>query len=459
MSKAGDYRIMKRSRCLLVICFTLLAGCFWTSQAHAQAGVDLATCAAGWTPFGNQFTGPIVQCVQSSVKSAVAGAMTGMSNYFRSTTAALFILAVVMHGAQMLSGFRGQNARGLVFDTMDEITADALGGYSPWLMIDNILGTLMGFAPGVALTQGLVWLGVGLVSGTANFGAASAIIVFFIELILFFIEIMYVYLTAYIVVAFLLILSPMFVPMIIFQVSERYFRKWLDNILGAMLVPVFVFGLLSVALQLYIPLIQKIFKILLPLYNLTIPTDPANPPDFSHFFKIDQPLFAFNLGTDPNLTNHERKKLNEKPGNLNNAPAAHTIINPFNGAGGFDMNAINAPGVNFGIHGKVIAQQLMLALIAVWVYTALLKQLMEQMPGVAQEIAGVSNSILLRAPKLKDKVNELKSDVGESLGTFGGGLAGGRLGAALGGESSRAQGAAAIGGGIIGNVLARKLIK
>ena len=468
------YKKMHPGKSVFTLCLTLLALCFSVSQAYAD--VDLSTCASGWSVDGSQLTGPIVNCVKTAIVGSVIAALQNLSDYFKDTTAVVFVLAVTMHGAKILSGERGMNGKSaflllkiafvalfsynlggyatMAFDIMDEIVTivvTAIGGSaSPWALIDKILGILFGFAPGIALYQGLVWLGSGLASGTANFGAASGLIVAFIELILFVVEIVYTYLTAYIVVAFMVILSPMFIPMIMFQASERYFRKWLDTILGAMLVPVLLFAMLSFTMTLYSTLITNVFRSMIPGYSY------GDPADFSNFWKINQPLFSFNMGVDPDLVNDEQKAQNAGTGPKSHmAPSSHVIINPFS-RGGFDANAFNPPVINFGINNNQISQKLLLNLIALWLYTAILKELIEKMPEIAQEIAGAAKSITLRAPKLEDKVNEVKQDIAIGSGTLAGGLAGGQLAATSG--SKRITEAGAIGGGIIGNVLARKFI-
>ena len=468
------------SKAIMVLCVMLVVCCMSVKPAFAgppPTALTLKACAAagGFPP--EALSGPIVYCVQDKIKSSVTGALSSISTYFQSTTYVLFILAVTMHGAKMISGERGINGKSMllmvkiafvaffannlggfaekVFKMIDEISTDVVGAYSPWKMIDDILGTLFGFSPGILLTQGLIWLGAGMMSGTSGIASSSALIVMFIELILFVIEIIYTFLTAYIVVAFMLILSPMFIPLIIFQASERYFKKWLDNIIGAMLVPVLLFAALYFSLDLLSNRIAKIFKVILPEYTFTLPPDPAHPPDFSSFWKINQSLFSYDLGVDPNMYNAEKKVLDTSPGKTVFVPSAHIVINPFN-RGGFDVNPFNPPQVNFGVHNRTINQELLLALITLWLLIAILKQLIEKMPDIAQEIAGSGAGIALRQPKLQQKVGEFKQDAAGGFGVMAGGVIGGQAGAASG--SARVTEAGAIGGGVIGHILARKSV-
>ena len=478
---------------VMLLCLLLVAIFFCIPhQAYADTSISddplLRACASdssGYNFSPQSLTAPIVYCVKATIQNAVTSALQNLSDYFRGTIMAMFILAVTMHGAHLVSGERSVNGKsmvlmmkivfvayfsynlggfaGSIFDIMDELVGYAVGGYSPWAMIDSILGVLFGFAPGFALFQGLAWLGAGMVSDTPNFGMSSALLVAFIELILFIIEIVYIYLTSYIVVAFMLILSPMFIPMVIFQATERYFTQWLRTIIGAILVPVMLFALLYFALGLYTSSIKNIITAVLPQYiqnnpQFTLPIDPnnpPNPPDFSAFWKINQPFFAFNMGVDPNLINDEQLALGTTPGTTHLAPSSHVVINPYN-RGGFDASSMSRPMVNFGSQNKSISQKLMLALIALWILTMVLKELIEKMPEIAQEIAHVQNTISLRAPKLREKIGEVKENFAVGGGTVIGGFAGGQLGAASG--NRRVQIAGAIGGGIMGNMLGRKAI-
>ena len=475
----------------ILLCL-MLAVFFYIPKAYAGNSLAddplLRACASdssGYNFSPQSLTAPIVYCVKATIQNAVTGALQNLSDYFKLTIIAMFILAVTMHGAHLVSGERQVNGKsmvlmlkigfvayfsynlggfaGSIFDIMDELVGYAVGGYSPWAMIDSILGVVFGFAPGFALFQGLAWLGAGLLSDTPNFAMSSAFLVAFIELILFIIEIVYVYLTAYIVVAFMLILSPMFIPMIIFQATERYFTQWLRTIIGAMLVPVFLFAMLYFALGLYANGIKTVITTILPNYvqnnpQFTFPINPNNPPtppNFSAFWKLNVPFFSFNMGVDPNLTNAQQLALGTTPGNTHLSLASHIIIDPYN-RGGFDAFALNRPMVNFGSQNITISQKLMLSLIGLWILTMVLKELIMKMPEIAQEIAHVAHTIHLRAPKLQDKINETKKDLVVGGGTVMGGFVGGQLGATSG--NKRVQIASSIGGGIMGNMLGRKVL-
>jgi type IV secretion system protein VirB6 len=341
------------------------------------------------------------------------------------------------------------------FNIMDEILFVAIGGFSPWNQIDAILGTIFGFAPGMLLSQGLIWLGAGLTSGWSSIPMSSALIVMFIELVLFVIEICYTFLSAYLVVAFMLILSPMFIPLIIFQSSERYFKKWLDTIIGSMLVPVFLFAALSFSLMLFTDRICGVYNAILPNYTCRVPIDPNNPPDFHSFWKMNQAMMAYNTGMDTNMVLKQQNVVDRSEGDTYMLPSSHTVINPLN-RGGFDFNPANMMQINFGTSDFSINQDIMLALITLWIYIALLKQLILKMPDVAQAIAGSYAGIRLTAPDMKEKFNGALSDAVGGAGVYLGGSLGGQLGAVSG--STRVTQAGAIGGGIIGNVLARKII-
>jgi len=462
------------ARGLLMLC--LVSVCLCVSANPAYAVFDLTSCSApgGFSP--ESMTAPIVYCIQDTIQQAVASGLNAISIYFQGTVAAGVILAVTIHGAKIMSGEREFAAKsigfiiriGLVlyfsfnlggfaghaFGVMDQLLTLAVGGYSPWQQIDDFLGTIFGFAPGIALFQGLIWLGAGLLSGTSSFGMSAGLLMALIEVIVFIIDVIYTYLTAYLVLGFMIILSPILIPTALFQYSERYFTKWLDTIIGAMLVPVFLFGFLKMSLGVFNTLICNVFVIMLPTYTCTVPLDPANPPDFNMFWRTNQPIFSWMMPTDPNFTNELKKKMATSGHKEKMVPPVQIVINPFD-RGGFNANNFNTPGINFGLDNGKVNQKLLFALISLWIYASIMKDLCKKMPEVAQEIARAGSGIAFQSTNLKAKMNQIKQTVKEGGATIGG--------AALGGQAARAMSsnprvieAGALGGGILGNVLARK---
>ena len=466
---------MLNNRFLTIGLFLLL--CLTASESYAD--LSLSSCSAGQGFIPESIAAPIVYCLETTIRTAVIQGMNTMSNFLQGTVSAVMLLAVVMHGAKVASGERDFSGKSvafmlrvafvwyfsfnlggfatLAFDVMKDLLAFTVGGYSPWETIDKFLGTLFGFAPGIALFQGLIWLGTGLVSGTASFGMGSGLIVALIEFIMLIIEIIYTYILSFTVVGFMLILSPMFIPTLMFRSTERYFRKWLDTILGAMLVPVFLFAFLSMSLGLYSSVLKDIFKIILPDYNLTIPTDSNNPPDFTAFFRKDIPAISMGFGSDPNYLNALNKGINKTSRDAKNIPSVHTTVNPLNN-GSSEISIIpNPPGIDFGSRNQKTNQKLIFAFVTLWLYTAVMKQLIRKMPEVAQEVAGSATGISLEMPSLKDKIAEVKENLVSGAGALAGGIGGAQVTGAFS-KNANVREAGAIGGGVLGSMLARKAL-
>lgn len=461
-------------RILLSVFF--IGMCLCTGASPAYAAFDLATCSApgGFQP--EEMTGPIVYCIRTTIISAVASALNTVSIYIQGTVAAAVILAVTFHGAQIMSGEREFAAKsiafvirvglvvmfsfnlnglaGYVFGVADQLLQLSVGGYSPWKQIDDFLGTLFGFAPGILMFQGLMWLIAGLFAGTASLGMASGLIMAFIQIVLFVIEVIYVYLTSILVLAFIVIISPIFIPTALFLYSERFFTKWLDHMISAMLIPVFVFGFLYMSLGVFSILICNVVTIILPTYACAVPFDPADPPDFNPFWRMNQPVYSWLMPTDPNFSNELKKTLEQSGHKEKLAAPVQVVINPFD-RGGFNANTFNLPGVNFGLDNNKKNQQLLFALITLWLYASIMKDMLKKMPEVAQEIARAASGIAFQDTNLKAKMGRLSRDVKDATGTLGGAVLGGQAARAMSNKPRTIE-AGAIGGGIIGGVLARK---
>ena len=130
-----------------------------------------------------------------------------------------------------------------------------------WKQMDCVLGKLYGFAtgqtlegqfienPGVAgvkpVNMMLMSSLIGILSGLL-FGGTIAVAVFFglvgmlWSIASLIIRIVMAYLNGFIVVCVMLIISPIFMPLVLLKATEGYFDKWWRAILSAMLLPIIV---------------------------------------------------------------------------------------------------------------------------------------------------------------------------------------------------------------------------
>jgi hypothetical protein len=132
-----------------------------------------------------------------------------------------------------------------------------------WKQMDCVLGKLYGFATGEPGPDGkkpvnmvLAASGAGLLSGFL-FGGTAGVAVFFAMLGVLWTIGMLVFRTAlafmngYLIVCVLLILSPIFLPLVLMRVTMDYFDKWWKAIMGGLLLPIIVSAFSMFALIAY----------------------------------------------------------------------------------------------------------------------------------------------------------------------------------------------------------------
>lgn len=127
----------------------------------------------------------------------------------------------------------------------------AAGGASVWGSMDCIIGKLFGFGgPFIMATSIFGILGSLLGSGTMGimvffFGLTTLLTIF-----MFALRAVYAFLICYIFIGFLIIISPMVIPMILFQATQNFFDAWLKNLMVAILTPGVIFAYLCMVLPL-----------------------------------------------------------------------------------------------------------------------------------------------------------------------------------------------------------------
>jgi type IV secretory pathway VirB6-like protein len=115
--------------------------------------------------------------------------------------------------------------------------------------MDCLLAVIFGYAGQTFLPLSLVSIATTAVwSGAAGGMLFFTVLGVFISLIFLVFRTVYVFLTAYLTVGFLVIISPMFIPLILIQSTEQFFNKWLENLIGAMLSPLMMFTFIGFAL-------------------------------------------------------------------------------------------------------------------------------------------------------------------------------------------------------------------
>ncbi len=241
------------------------------------------------------FTVRIVTCVKETIIMAVSNFIVPFSEYMRNTILAAMLLAVSLWGTLLATGKNTAPIRdGFVLaiklgavtlftttfvDVFDMIlvTMDYLLwavtyfiGYSNfnqfclpqsvdpalyiWQNIDCALDVLTGgifdpFSNHRSIYSGLIgFFVIALFSKTVGVFIGLMGFMLIAQFIMAILRAVYTFIVAYIAVAIMALVSPIFIPLILFSTTKGYFEKWLKLTIGFMLQPVFLFAYVAMLL-------------------------------------------------------------------------------------------------------------------------------------------------------------------------------------------------------------------
>ncbi len=453
--------------CLLLV----LCACFAVNAYAAvnPPALSIDTCAPGYKKW--DFTVKIVACVQNSVIGAMFNMLSALQNYMRPIAAALMALAIGMAGVRLIGGqktgrsvmyairlgvvswvwFNLSTFGGYVFSVEQQLITIVSGNYSPWSQIDNFLGNLIGFGPQIVLFQGLLGIisaaltssSIGSMLFMAGFSAISS-------LLLFIFNVVYTYLASLIMLGFLIILSPIFLPFAVFFATERYIKKLMDMIVSVMLMPILLFAFVRLFMGIFDTMITDIFN------NL-----PGNK-NFAPFWNVNKPVFGWVMPSDQSLMERLQGIQGIDGGPMAAVPPVQTNVNPFL-RHGFNAGSIgNLPGLNFGPNEPVWIQKIIMRLITLWLFAMLMKTMVSRIPEIASSIAGSVIGLPLSATSPTQVLKNVQSSAEMGFGAMTGGAAGGEIGAAAAkaaGGNARDQQFAREGGGVMGAIAGMMVTK
>jgi hypothetical protein len=254
------------------------------------------------------FTKRIVICVKETIITAVYDNLLEISEFFASTIAICCTFAILMWGVQMVGGTAtapGRDAMvlglkiggvilftanfgesvfdpsgtqgglfGLLLDAMEgmlglvvtyvDISPSVECEYWPmdpgspffdsslaiWDAVDCSIDSLMGgiFTP-ISISAGLIgFLVAAFFSSAAGFFIAILGVVLIVMLLLSIARAVYIFITGYMAFALMVLVSPIFITLLLFNGTKAYFEKWLKLTIGFMLQPVFIFAYLIMLL-------------------------------------------------------------------------------------------------------------------------------------------------------------------------------------------------------------------
>jgi|GEM_PF-2733593 len=370
---------------------------------------------------GAGFTYAVVTCVKNMF-TLQAGALRGeLHDYMDQFIYPLMVIACMIFGMRVLGGgARGAEAisffvRMAVAVALFEDTANIVTGMtawpdefmglagvgSPWADVDAFIGKMLGVGVGWTMASGVF----GLLSG-AIFSSTFAVVMFFtgvkaiLDVIFFIIQALFVYLTAVMLVAFLVIISPIILPFAMFYYTEKYVLAWAKIMASAILTPMFLFICINSFIHLFSTTIDELFAIL-------------GGNDFDTFWRSEVPAFSWLLPSDSNYS--QELELTNTGADLQ-TPAITSNVNPLMRLG-VNANVMNLAGLTFGVNTVGIIQKLVLKFGELILLTYVVKSLVDQIPSIVAQITE-SRAVLGMQPtqverEVKTQVANLQSKLSQ----------------------------------------------
>lgn len=401
---------------------------------------EVGNCAERVMP-GNyqpyEFTTKLVACIEGTVQQTTINMMTVVKNEFSWLVAVLGTLVIIFYGIRMTMGERDIKKRGFdliiklafiiifmqmlptlagwVFSSLHWFMMLVTGGMSPWKQIDTFFGKIFGFGPDITMINGLIGLvGASLFSSKVGFSLLGFGVNGILNLIIFVLQMIYTYCLSMLAIGFLLTLAPIAIPLGVFFYTERYFKKWVDLIVSAILTPVLLFALVWMFLSIFGMLIDNIFTVI-------------GGNDFKPYMRTNTPLCSWIMPSDPNqnaMMSNLSKDEDVPCVNREIKAPVQSNINPL-ARNAFDTCIARVPTMDFGSNDVNIMQQLSFAFITLWIFSSLMKSMVNLIPEIAASISSVmtarsfssaGSKVIGALEKAKGKVQSMQKGVGGAAG-------------------------------------------
>lgn len=415
------------------------------------------------SPF--QYTFMVVTCLQLAIEDVTLTMLAGFSAVMWGPIGALITFQITMFGIQAVMGSSeinkkfyslllkigcvvlfADNLGGFapdVFDIMEEaqmvvvsglgwapsplcLPAVALGAASPffnsaiWLQLDCFIDQIFMFGmPMMMYNSIFAFISAALFSGSVG------VMVFFVGIIMllcflgFVFQAVYIFICSYLYVGFLIVLSPLLIPMMLVGVSASMYEKWLNNILGGIAIPVLVYLVLIFSLPLITGALQ-------PLQDLL-------GTDYSPWYRNEQQWCSQQVGTDDAAVGN----YDNVPGSGGwlNQPYAQNLLNPMLKGSTDYCAAFNTSSVDFlGKHVEMMMGVLD-TLIHIFVPLYLLMKVMTIMPAVAAvmfqggwNLANLAQQGLPFSSAMRGGMQDARNSMTRGMGLLNRGLPGGAAG-------------------------------
>lgn len=486
--------MLRKSLLLMMMATFSMSSPVFCNNAYADEGETpqneaptIQNCNKDTDLKDEQITSLVVNCVRSVIITGTKAIVKDLSEYIKDTVVMLFAVVVAVFGIRLVAGeaevtsksfavlaklafvsgfaFSADQWSDKLFNMMDALVGMVLPeeNWSPWNAIDTFMGNLFGFGNGLTLFNGVTGVvfaaALSASTGSAIFG--SAMLAFY-NLMMFVLDLIYAYLASYLLMGFSIILAPFMIPLALFPYTERFFRKWLQLVIGAIILPMMLFGFLYYGLNTFGTLIENCVQTMSKGLK-----DSEGNPSFETFWRMNQPVMSVMSSADPNQVKQITDAVNRRPritvddnGNEVKGKAKEVKIYPFTGTEinplirtTRDMNRGKRPVVMFD---PSTINQIITTFITLWIYCKLLNGLVRKTPELAQRISGsVSISIAFSHSGFKERYRQARHDAGTGLGAILGGYAGGRM---SGGAGFPTRSASTLAGILLGGTAGSQIL-
>lgn len=310
--RAPDY---SRYIILALLCAVVFCGAFsfsWDVLAQAVAPTfqpDPETHYTGdlFCPYNyDGVAGRVAHCIEAIVIQAAITFLDRFMPYYEAIVISAMVLAVTLYGALFALGAVSQPTsqtfillfkigavafftlhfggmveevfaimKGLLAIVTNYVTVSTLSACSDnghlagffdlprenltvWDKVDCLFITLLGITVVQTAVFGIIAvLAKFIVTGGIGLMIFAAAVMFMLMLLFAVARALFMYLSAVIAIAFLICISPLMIPLVLFSSTQDIFKKWLKNLANYMLIPVFLFAFLAMMVAAYDALIFK----------------------------------------------------------------------------------------------------------------------------------------------------------------------------------------------------------
>jgi type IV secretory pathway VirB6-like protein len=421
---------MSRFLTFLCVLGALLAISLPQTAHAAPYDIDECNYANGVAVDAGQYTQKVVNCLELTIMNSIDTMLFELSEYMTPVVELMIVLSIIIFGARIASGERNLTRRaasflirlGLVWmfsyklgettssdgfaqdiytvmhDLICTVSFTPNGCYNPWEQLDGVVGRFLGFGTSISIISGLL----GIIS-SAIFSPTLGFVLFMVgvkallDIAFFVLRIVFTYLTAIVVIGFLIIISPLIIPLALFYATEIYFRRWLDVLLSAMLTPILLFAFLQLFLGIFDNIINEKILAMFSCDN----ADASTACDFSAYTKINEPLFSWMLPADSNFVRSIEATTHAQ------APSIPVVQSYIDATARRAQNlGISTPSVDFGPMDIAVWQQLIYGLVLLILYTTLMKSMIRNIPDIANNIAGAVSGIQIQTSSFEPAVNQ-----------------------------------------------------